>query len=187
MTTKAFDWNPKTWTVDYKHHFDECKKAILEASTIYMPDYSLPWILRPDASAFAVGAVLLQLAQSTEPGKTIEQPLSLVSKKLSKPARNWATIKAEAYAIYYAVTANEYFLRGKPFIIETDHANLQWMDKSTDTFRAASMSWPTCSLACRTVQKYLRCLSTKPLFYSPSSQPLTLTHRRNTRRQSAWN
>ena len=134
MTAKAFDWNPKTWTEDYESTFTKCKEAILQAQTLYLPDYSLQWILRPDASTFAVGAVLVQL-KPTEADPTIfqEQILSLTSKKLSPSARNWATIKAEAYAIYFAITSNEYFLRGKFFTVETDHANLVWIEKSVES------------------------------------------------------
>jgi RNase H-like domain found in reverse transcriptase len=134
MTAKAFDWNPKTWTQDYESTFTKCKEAILQAQTLYLPDYSLQWILRPDASTFAVGAVLVQL-KPTEADPTIfqEQILSLTSKKLSPSARNWATIKAEAYAIYFAITSNEYFLRGKFFTVETDHANLVWIEKSVES------------------------------------------------------
>ena len=42
----------------------------------------------------------------------------------------WATIEQEAYAIFFGVHKLAYYLRGKHFIIETDHRNLQWMESS---------------------------------------------------------
>jgi hypothetical protein len=54
-----------------------------------------------------------------------------VSKKFSKEASKWKTIEQEGYAIFYGVVELRYLLTGKSFVVETDHANLQWMSKST--------------------------------------------------------
>jgi hypothetical protein len=39
-------------------------------------------------------------------------------------------MEQEAYGCYYSIHAFEYKLRGKHFILETDHRNLLWMEKS---------------------------------------------------------
>ena len=63
-------------------------------------------------------------------GEIIHQPIAFASKRFSPPASNWDTFKREAYAIYHAVSSFSYYLRGKDFLVETDHANLQWIESS---------------------------------------------------------
>ena len=128
-TTASFDWNPITWTKDYKNLFEVFKVAIANSATLHFPDYSLPWIIRSDSSDHAVGAVLFQ--EFTDPSGTIvHQPIAFASHKYSGAAVNWDTFKQEAYALYYAVTQFSYYLRGKHFVIETDHRNLVWIESS---------------------------------------------------------
>lgn len=128
-TTESFDWNPSTWTKDYKDLFAIFKTAITNSATLYFPDYSLPWIIRSDSSDYAVGAVLFQEFTDTS-DNIIHQPIAFASHKYSGAAINWDTFKQEAYALYFAVTQFSYYLRGKPFVIETDHRNLVWIESS---------------------------------------------------------
>jgi hypothetical protein len=137
MLKPDFNWNKSTWTHDYEADFEKLKQAILDSTSVYLPNYDLQWILRPDSSALAVGSVLYQLSPNPDFGKSDEpeflhQPLSFSSKKLSEPATNWPAIKLEAHACYFAIHSNEYFLNGKTFILETDHQNLQWIAKSVE-------------------------------------------------------
>ena len=137
MTHKDFAWSNKaSWTVDYESHFELFKAALLNAQALIIPNYDYQWILRVDASKFAVGSTLVQLrptGATLETGKpeVIEEFLSFDSSKLSKPMQRWDTHKLEAYACYKGVMENEYFLLGKAFILETDHANLLYIAQST--------------------------------------------------------
>lgn len=125
MTHKDFDWNPKSWKSDYQAAHRDLLAAIQRCSGLHYPDYTLDWILRTDASLHGVGAVLLQCSADDA-----FQPLGFASEKFSDAATRWSTIEQEAYAIYFAVKHFSYFLRCKPFVLETDHANLLWMDSS---------------------------------------------------------
>ena len=127
-THEKFDWNPATWTYDYVAHFERFKGALQEASTLHFPDYSLPWTLRPDAAEFAVGAVLFQ--DAVIDGVVVHQPIAFAAKRFSEPATKWDAYKREAYAIFHAVDAFSWYLRGKQFLVETDHRNLQWIETS---------------------------------------------------------
>ena len=129
MTHTDFVWDPSGWQYDYLAHFNRFKDAITKAAELYFPDYSLPWVIRCDASQHAVGAVLFQIA-TTDVGQTVHQPIAFASRTFSKPASNWDTYKREAYALYYSVHTFNFYLRGKDFIIETDHRNLQWIESS---------------------------------------------------------
>ena len=80
-------------------------------------------------SYYSYGAVLLQFLE-TEDGRTIHHPLGFKSYKFSDAASIWDIQKKEAYALYFGVTLFAYHLRFKPFTLETDHANLLYMEKS---------------------------------------------------------
>jgi hypothetical protein len=134
MTHKDFNWNESTWKHDFKAEFEKIKVATKEAVSVFFPDYTLNWELRTDASQYAVGAMLVQLKPTiNELGEEVivEQPIGLVSKKFSDPASRWSTIEQEGYGMYFGVKAFEYYLKGKEFIIKTDHRNLLWMELSS--------------------------------------------------------
>ena len=135
MTAKTFKWDPKLWKVDYVSVFEEFKKALVGAVALFYPDYDLVWILKTDASEVGVGWVLLQLKpiEGTDPVEYEHQPIVFGSKKFSEQARKWFTLDQEQYGGFCGMKSNEYYLKAKPFIWETDHANLQWMEKSTNS------------------------------------------------------
>ena len=124
MTSKTFTWNEAKWTKDYRDHFQKFKDVLLKALSVFYPDYSLDWILCTDASEVGISACLYQVAGSTL------QLLACVSKKLSEPASRWDPYRAEGYAIFWGVFKLQRWLRAKPFVIKTDHANLQYMEQS---------------------------------------------------------
>ena len=129
MVHKSFSWDKTTWKIDYEAKFIEFKKCLMDIFTLFYPNYDLEWILRTDASDYGVGAVLFQVFV-TETGSQELQPLFCVSAKFSPQALKWAVIEKEAYGIYFSVKKLAYYLRGKRFILETDHANLVWMEAS---------------------------------------------------------
>ena len=126
MTKSTFDWNPITWTLDYNSLFQKFKQQLQCSVALHFPNYLLDWTLRSDASAVACAAVLFQVTSTG-----IHQPLAFLSKKFSNSAFNWDIHKKEAYAIFYGVQKLEFLLRPKMFIIETDHANLLYMEQNT--------------------------------------------------------
>ena len=56
--------------------------------------------------------------------------IGFASKKFSEQAYRWDMFKKEAYAIFCGVKHFSYYLRGKPLVLETDHRNLLWIEKS---------------------------------------------------------
>lgn len=130
LTKSTFDWsNEAKWKYDYRSEFDEFKLALQKACTLYYPNYDLPWTLRTDASELGVGCALIQ-TNRLEDGVVREEAVALASKRLSEQAQKWSTIEQEAYGIYYGVHKFSYYLRGKPFILQTDHNNLRWIEAS---------------------------------------------------------
>jgi hypothetical protein len=104
---------------------------VTDCSKLFYPDYTLPWLLRADASDLGVGFVLMQIFTNPD-GSTVHQPILFGSKKFSATAAKWHTYAKEGFAQFYAMKSCEYYLRAKEFIFEGDHANLQWIERSTD-------------------------------------------------------
>ena len=127
MTRKEFNWDKRTWDKDYENSFQRMCVALRDSVAIFYPNYEWKWVVRTDASDYAVGAVVLQF----DPVHKVWQPIAFLSKKLSDVAFRWSIIEKEAYAIYYAVYTYAYYLRVKDFTLETDHRNLLWMECST--------------------------------------------------------
>ena len=128
-THDGFSWDRSKWTFDYEAHFEKFKTCIQNATELYFPRYDLPWIVRCDASEHAVGAILFQVF-TAEDGTVTNQPIAFSSKRFSEPAQKWDAYKREAYAIFHSVHSFAWYLRGKDFLVETDHRNLQWIEAS---------------------------------------------------------
>ena len=131
MKKPGFNWDPKTWEIDYEGIFNTFKQELLKATSLYYPDYALPWILRADASDTGIGWVLLQILTKND-GSELAQPIVFGSRKFSDTATRWHTYAKEGFAMFFAIKSCEYYLRGKAFVFEGDHANLQWIERSLD-------------------------------------------------------
>ena len=73
---------------------------------------------------------MLQVRDSMEGKPTDLEVIAFVSKKFSGAAQRWDIPKKEAYAIFFSVKELSYYLEVKEFVIETDHANLQWIERA---------------------------------------------------------
>ena len=130
MAHQNFNWDPKTWTKDYVRAFEETKLAMVNSTTCYFPDYELDWVMRVDASEVAVGSVLFQKRPTADGNDYSHEVIGFASKKFSEQAYRWDMFKKEAYVIFFGVNHFSYYLRGKPLVLETDHRNLVWIEKS---------------------------------------------------------
>ena len=80
-------------------------------------------IVKTDVSAYAWGAVLVQLENG------IEHPVSFASGTLNSSQRNWPTWKREAYGVLRAINKWSHYLLGATFTVVTDHqANVYLLD-----------------------------------------------------------
>ena len=75
-----------------------------------------------------MGAVL---SQRNDDG--IEHPVGYFSRKLLPREERYSTVEKECLAIKQATSAFRVYLLGNPFVIQTDHRSLQWLDKLKDT------------------------------------------------------
>ena len=87
-------------------------------------DFTKTFILQTDASNRGVGAVLRQL---NDEGK--DQPVAYFSRKLLPREQRYSTVEQECLAIKLGVEAFKVYLVGEPFVIQTDHRSLKWLNR----------------------------------------------------------
>ena len=88
------------------------------------PNFTKQFILQTDASNRGVGAVLSQLGND---GK--DRPVAYFSRKLLPREQKYSTVEQECLAIKLGVEAFKVYLIGKPFVIQTDHRSLKWLNR----------------------------------------------------------
>ena len=86
-----------------------------------MPDLNKQFIVRPDASSEAIGAVLLQKHND------ILKPCYYVSRKLVERECNYPIIEKECTAIVFALHQFSKYLLMNPFIVQPDHKPLTFL------------------------------------------------------------
>ena len=101
--------------------FEKLKNALASPPVIALPDPSLPFIVRTDASKEAIGAVLIQK------GEEGERVIEYFSKAFSPVQKRYATIEQEATAIVMTLRKWRRYLLGRKFLLQTDHKPLIWI------------------------------------------------------------
>jgi hypothetical protein len=106
------------WNAECDAAFMKAKEYLTSAEVLALPDPTLPYIVRTDASNFAIGGSLHQV-QGGE-----ERVLAYESRKLSTTARNWPTHERELYAYFHCFHAWRHYLHGAEAIVQGDHKPL---------------------------------------------------------------
>ncbi|GFU47986.1 retrovirus-related Pol polyprotein from transposon 297 [Trichonephila clavipes] len=99
-------------------------------------DPKKPFIIRTDASSYALGAVLLQGESPTD-----EQPVEYASRLLSFAEKKYSTTEREALAIVWALNKFRGYIEGAEITVASDHQPLKWlMNLTSPTGRFARAS-----------------------------------------------
>ncbi|KAG6936028.1 hypothetical protein G0U57_013542, partial [Chelydra serpentina] len=106
--------------------FRELKASLCRAPVLYSPNFDKGFLLQTDASEVGLGAVLSQDVDGQD------HPVSYISRKLFPREKNYVVVEKEALAVKWACDALQYYLLGNPFILVTDHAPLQWLNRMKD-------------------------------------------------------
>ena len=116
------------------------KSKLAQQLELFQLDPDRPFVMRCDASGFAIGAVLEQAhpdeatVQDIEIGKTRLVPVSFFSRKLTGSQLNWTPREKETYAIVAALRKWAGHINFQPVIVVTDHRSLQhWVTEDVDT------------------------------------------------------
>ena len=121
--TKKHEPEKVKWDESCQTAFTKLKESLCRKPVLCMPNHSLDYILRTDASDRGIGAVLMQ-----DQGRGL-QPIAYASKKLNDAENNYATVEKECYATVWGIRKFERFLYGKHFFLETDHQPLRHLQR----------------------------------------------------------
>ncbi|KAK9687873.1 Reverse transcriptase (RNA-dependent DNA polymerase) [Popillia japonica] len=111
------------WTEAQRRSFDEIKERLVSAPVLSCPDFSLPFTIQTDASAFGLGAVLTQ--EHPEQG---ERVICYLSRSLSRQERNFSTTERECLAVLWSIDKLRPYVEGSHFKVITDHWSLRWLN-----------------------------------------------------------
>lgn len=123
LVRKNSKWN---WTDECDSSFQSIKEQLVSAPILYCPDFSRPFTLQTDASAYGIGAVL---SQDLDDG---EHVISYLSRSLTRQEQKYSTTERECLAVIWSVEKLRHYLEGVPFVVITDHHSLLWLHRLKD-------------------------------------------------------
>lgn len=124
------------WTSEHEQHFVKLKRCLANLPTLSYFDLTKRTRLVADASPVALGAVLLQYDDESNP-----KVISFASKSLSDVERRYSQTEKESLALVWAVERFYYYLSGLEFELETDHKPLEAIFKPTSKPPARIERW----------------------------------------------
>ena len=128
--TKKGSKKALVWNEESDRAFEGMKQALLSAVGLHLVDPDRGFVLRTDASDYAVGAVLEQVLDD---GRHV--PVPFWSRVLAESQRRtWTPRGKEAYAIVMALRKWDGYIALHPVTVCTDHQSLQsWHKEHVDT------------------------------------------------------
>jgi len=108
-----------------RNAFQTLKAKLCESTTLYAPVSTRPYIIRCDASDYAIGSSLSQLDENGR-----ERPIAFSSNKLNDVQKRWATIERESYACVTALAKYDYLVYGRDITLHSDHNPLHYLTSS---------------------------------------------------------
>lgn len=109
---------PFVFDKDCVSSFETLRKLLASPEILQFPNFDEDFILRTDASGYAIGAVLSNYD---------DQPIAYASRALNKAEKNYSTIEKELLAIVWSVQHYRPYLFGRHFNILTDHRPLVYL------------------------------------------------------------
>lgn len=122
--TKKSSPEEVVWCDDMLCEFEYLKSALCCMPCLTLPTVKDKFVLQTDASGVGLGAVLSVLRSGEE------LPVAFFSKKLQPRERKFCATELEAFAVVTAVTHFDAYLATHPFILETDHKALTFLNSA---------------------------------------------------------
>ena len=110
--------NTWVWNTPQESALKAIKQELTAPTTLALYDPAADTKISADASAYGLGAVILQKQANNW------KPIAYASRSLSETERRYAQIEKEALAIAWACDKFAMYLLGKRFQVETDHKPL---------------------------------------------------------------
>jgi RNase H-like domain found in reverse transcriptase len=116
---------PWSWNREEQTAFETLQTAMISKPVLRQPDFTKPFFVLTDASAYGMGAILSQKGGSTGQKPRLH-PVAFYSATFTKTECNYNIYDRELLAIMKAITHWRPYLiwTKEPFTILTDHVNL---------------------------------------------------------------
>ena len=115
LLMKSKSW---TWGLPQSEAFDLIKEELSKPATLALYDPTAPTKISADASAYGLGAVLMQKVNG------VWKTIYYASRSMTETERRYTQIEKEALAASWACKKFSDFVLGKHILIETDHKPL---------------------------------------------------------------
>ncbi|XP_071941068.1 uncharacterized protein [Antedon mediterranea] len=126
--TRKSSPNNVNWSEQMETSFRTLQTKLTDSPVLVSPNFDKQFILQCDASNQAIGAVLTQCDDNEH-----EHPVAYLSKKLTPCEENYGIMEKECLAILWAIRQFHVYLYGRPFIVQTDHKAIKWLDQMKTT------------------------------------------------------
>ena len=110
--------------------FEIMKRKIATLLIIGLPKTKKAYMIDTDASAYQLGAMLLQKQDETKNKWT---PIGYWSKTLTDKERNYSTTERECYSVVWAVNTLRPYLEDETFTVRTYQGAQRWLMTLTDS------------------------------------------------------
>lgn len=118
LTRKNIKWQ---WNNEEQHAFEHLKHLLTTSPILQQADDSKAFVIKTDASGYAIGAVLVQ-GESAD-----EHPVEYASRLLTSAEINYSTIEREALAVVWATEKFRGYIDGGEVTVVSDHQPLKWL------------------------------------------------------------
>jgi transposase InsO family protein len=114
------------WDETCREAFDRLKTVLTTTPILALPKDEGTYVLDCDACDVGIGAVLSQRIDGEE------RVIAFGSRLLSATERNYCVTRKELLAIVHFTKAYRQYLLGRAFVLRTDHAALQWLQRTPE-------------------------------------------------------
>jgi RNase H-like domain found in reverse transcriptase/Reverse transcriptase (RNA-dependent DNA polymerase)/Chromo (CHRromatin Organisation MOdifier) domain len=123
LTHNTTPWH---WNDEQQQAFEKLRDLMCQQPVLKQPDFTKPFAVFTDASAYGVGAILSQEGGPNAQNRTKHHPIAYYSATFTETERNYNVYDRELLAIMKAITHWRPYLiwTKEPFKIFTNHANL---------------------------------------------------------------
>ena len=115
------------WGSEQDQSLTEIKRIMNSKPVLKLANLDQEFIIQSDASGYAIGATLMQKENG------VNRPVMYASRQLLPREQKYTTGEKECLAVVFAVDKFQRYLKGKEFVIESDHRPLQVLNEVSST------------------------------------------------------
>lgn len=114
------------WSRECEEGLREIKNRLVAAPILACPNFEKPFVIQCDASAYGIGAVLIQQYDDRE------HVIAYLSRSLTHQERKYSTTERECLAVIWSIEKLRPYIEGGRFTVVTDHYSLLWLNNLKD-------------------------------------------------------